>query len=65
MRNSLMPVMRGSLSHMIDSQFNSLIDFVLSAELYSVIYIISVYFLGLNIEEKNIIKGIIRKVFRK
>ena len=26
MRNSLMPVMRGSLSHMIDSQFNSLID---------------------------------------
>ena len=26
MKNSLMPVMRGSLSHMIDSQFNSLID---------------------------------------
>ena len=26
MRNSLMPVMRVSLSHMIDSQFNSLID---------------------------------------
>lgn len=26
MRNNLMPIMRGSLSHMIDSQFNSLID---------------------------------------
>lgn len=26
MRNSLMPLMRGSLSNMIDSQFNSLID---------------------------------------
>ena len=45
--------------------FNSLFDFVLLALTYSIIYCISIYFLGMNNEERNIIKGLYNKVLRR
>ena len=45
--------------------FNGLFDFILLIIAYTTIYCLSLYFLGINKEEKNRINWVFRKVFRK
>ncbi|MBO5525539.1 MAG: lipopolysaccharide biosynthesis protein [Clostridia bacterium] len=50
---------------MLFYKFNSLVDFILLALAYTVIYAISVYFLGMNKEEKDMIDGLFKKFLRR
>ncbi len=60
----IVPVLSGT-ALMVFYNFNTLLDFVLLAFGYTFFYIISIYFLGMNKDEKNMINNIFKKVFRK
>lgn len=46
-------------------EFNSLLDFGLLVVAYTFVYIISIYFLGMNKEEKGMINSVFKKVVRR
>lgn len=60
----IIPVVSGiCLLHLYE--FNNLIDFIVLIIGYTTIYIFSIYFIGLNSEEKNMIKSILYFFVRK
>ena len=50
---------------MVFYKFNSLVDFIFMIVAYTLIYVISMYFFGINKDEKMMIKKVFRKVFKK
>ena len=60
----ILPICLG-VSIMMFYDFKSLVDFCLFIALYVLVFGLSIYFLGINKEEKNIIKNTINKVLRR